>query len=55
MSKAQITIPLDIADVYACCKLHWENGALIITIESTQDGTRCHKCGEVDQEIARTG
>ena len=45
MSKAQITIPLDITDVRVLQTALGERGELIITIESTKDGTRCHKCG----------
>jgi hypothetical protein len=45
MSKAQITIPLDIPDVRVLQTALGERGELIITIESTKDGTRCRKCG----------
>lgn len=45
MSKAQITIPLDMPDVRVLQTALGERGELIITIESTKDGTRCRKCG----------
>lgn len=45
MSKAQITIPLDIPDVRVLQTALGEGGELIVTIESTKDGTRCRKCG----------
>lgn len=46
MSKAQITIPLDIPDVRVLQTALGEHGELIITIASTKDGTRCRKCGK---------
>lgn len=46
MSKAQITIPLDIPDVRVLQTAMGEHGELIITIESTKEGTRCRKCGK---------
>lgn len=46
MSKAQITIPLDIPDVRVLQTALGERGELIITIESTKEGTRCRKCGK---------
>ena len=46
MSKAQITIPLDIPDVRVLQTAFGERGELIITIESTKEGTRCRKCGK---------
>lgn len=46
MSKAQITVPLDIPDVRVLQTSHGERGELIITIESTKEGTRCRKCGK---------
>lgn len=45
MSKAQITIPLDIPDVRVLQTALGKRGELIITIESTKDGTRCRQCG----------
>lgn len=45
MSKAQITVPLDIPDVRVLQTALGEEGELIITIESTKDGTRCRQCG----------
>jgi transposase len=46
MNRAQITIPLDIPDVRVLRTALGERGELIITIESTKDGTRCRKCGK---------
>ena len=46
MNKAQITIPLDIPDVRVLQTALGEHGELIITIESTKEGTRCRKCGK---------
>lgn len=45
MSRAQITIPLDISDVRVLQTALGEREELILTIESTKDGTRCCKCG----------
>lgn len=44
MTKAQITIPLDIPDVRVLQTTMGERGEIIITIESTKVGTRCRKC-----------
>lgn len=44
MSKAQITIPLDIPDVRVLQTAVNERGEIIITIESTKVGTTCRKC-----------
>ena len=46
MTKAQITIPLDIPDVRVLQTTMGERGEIIITIESTKVGTRCRKCGK---------
>ncbi len=46
MSKAQITIPLDIPDVRVLQTSVNERGEIIITIESTKGGTTCRKCGK---------
>jgi transposase len=46
MSKAQITIPLDIPDVRVLQASINERGEIIITIESTKVGTTCRKCGK---------
>jgi len=45
MGKAQVTVPLDIADVRVLRTEINEKEELIITIESTKAGTRCGKCG----------
>jgi len=45
MTKAQITIPLDIPDVRVLQTMMGERGEIIITIESTKKGTACRKCG----------
>ncbi len=47
MTKAQVTVPLDIPDVRV---LHTEinkHGELIITVESTKQGVVCRKCGRL--------
>jgi transposase len=46
MSKAQITIPLDIPDIRVLQTTVNERGEIIITIESTKVGTTCRKCGK---------
>jgi transposase len=46
MSKAQITIPLDIPDVRVLQTTVNERGEIIITIESTKAGTACRRCGK---------
>jgi transposase len=46
MSKAQITIPLDIPDVRVLQTSVNERGEIIITIESRKVGTSCRKCGK---------
>jgi len=45
-AKAQATIPLGIPDVRVLQTSTGERGEMIITIESTQAGTSCHKCGQ---------
>jgi len=46
MTKAQITIPLDIPDVRVLQTSLNERGEIIITIESAKAGTQCRKCGK---------
>jgi len=46
MTKAQITIPLNIPDVRVLQTSLNERGEIIITIESTKAGTQCRKCGK---------
>jgi len=46
MAKAQITIPLDIPEVRILQTTMGEHGEIIITIESTKQGTACRKCGK---------
>ncbi len=46
MTKAQITIPLDIPDVRVLQTTMSERGEIIITLESTKAGTRCRQCGK---------
>ena len=46
MSRAQVTVPLDIPDVRVLKTEINSRGELIITIESTKAGTRCHRCGQ---------
>jgi transposase len=45
MTKAQITIPLDVPDVRVLQTSIGERGEIIITIESIKKGTACRKCG----------
>jgi transposase len=45
MKKAQVTVPLDIPDVRVLKTELNKVGDLIITIESTKEGTICHRCG----------
>jgi transposase len=45
MRQAQVTVPLDIPDVRVLGSEINKAGELIITIESTREGTRCHRCG----------
>ena len=47
MPQAWISIPLDIADVRVLDVQVDQDGAYIITIESTLKTARCHKCGQV--------
>ncbi len=46
MDKTQVAIPLGIPDVRILQTLVSEQGAIVITIESTKGGTRCRKCGK---------
>src|SRR6266508_340635 len=46
MTKAQITIRLDIPDVRVLQTSVGERGKIIITIESTKAGTQCRTCGK---------
>jgi transposase len=43
--KAQITIPLDIADVSVLNVEVDNRGDYIITVASRSEGTKCRKCG----------
>jgi len=45
MSRAQVTVPLDIPDVRVLKTEINPRGELTITIESTKPGTTCHRCG----------
>lgn len=45
MKRAQVTVPLDIPDVRVLQTEINKVGELIITIESTKEGTNCHRCG----------
>lgn len=50
MSPAQVTVPLDVPDVRVVKTEINERGELIITIESTKQGTSCRRCGRwIDQ------
>jgi len=46
MAKADITIPLGIADVRVLQTTLNEGGEIVITLESLKAGTRCRKCGK---------
>lgn len=46
MSKAQVTVPLNIPDVRVLKTEINADDDLVITIESTKSGTRCRKCGQ---------
>ncbi|MFZ1040646.1 MAG: ISL3 family transposase [Anaerolineales bacterium] len=46
MANAQVTIPLGIPDVRVLQTSMNDRGEIIITIESTKEGTRCRKCGK---------
>lgn len=46
MRRDQITIPLGIPDIQVLETAVNEGGEIIITIESTKNGTRCRKCGK---------
>ncbi len=46
MSKAQVTIPLEIADIHILKTEINQRGDLVITVESTRTETRCRKCGQ---------
>ncbi len=45
MKRAQVTVPLDIPDVRVLQTEINKAGELIITIESTKEGTICRQCG----------
>jgi len=45
MKRAQVTVPLDIPDVRVLSTEINKAGELIITIESTKEGTLCRQCG----------
>jgi len=45
MSRAQVTVPLDIPDVRVIRTEMNQRGELIITIESTKGGVTCRRCG----------
>ena len=47
MSKAQVTIPLDLPEVKVLKSEISREGDLIITVESTKDTAVCHRCGKV--------
>jgi transposase len=53
MNEAQVAIPLGIPDVRILQTSVSEQGAIIITIESTKGGTRCRKCGKWIAELHR--
>jgi len=44
MTRAQVTVPLDIPEVKVLKTELTKEGELLITVESTKKGTRCRKC-----------
>jgi hypothetical protein len=46
MTTAQITIPLDIPNVRVLQTTEGEGREIIITVESTKNGTQCRRCGK---------
>ena len=51
MAKAQVTIPLDIAEVQVHKSEINKAGELIITVESTKETTVCKRCGRVIEKF----
>ena len=51
MSRAQVSVPLDIPDVRVIRTEMNKLGELIITIESTKGGTTCRRCGRWTQKF----
>lgn len=47
MTKPQVSIPLEIADVQVLKSEMTKAGELIITIESTKETTVCQRCGKI--------
>jgi transposase len=45
MNETQVAIPLGIPDVRVLQTSVLEHGAIVITVESTKEGTRCRRCG----------
>jgi transposase len=46
MARAQVNVPINIPDVRVLKSEINQRGELIITVESTKDGTNCRNCGE---------
>jgi transposase len=51
MTKAQVTIPLDIPEVQVLKSEIDKAGELIITVESTKETAVCHRCGKIIQKF----
>jgi transposase len=51
MTKAQVTIPLDIPEVQALKSEINKAGELTITVESTKETTVCRRCGRIVQKF----
>jgi len=51
MTKAQVTIPLDIPEIRILKSGINKSGELIITVESTKESTVCRRCGRVIQKL----
>jgi transposase len=51
MTKAQVTIPLEIPEVRVLKNEFNQAGELIITVESTKETTVCQRCGKIIQKF----
>jgi len=51
MPKAQVSVPLDIADIRVLGTEITKSGDVIITIESTKSETICRRCGKVVRKL----
>ena len=51
MTKAQVSVPLDIPDIRVLGTEITKSGEVIITIESTKNETICRRCGKIVQKF----